>query len=396
MRYSNLIHLLWTMKSILIVLTILTGAHSALAQPKENGFYMGSFIQGALGTHILDSDQKTMVESLQQAEVATYWRFMNKGLLGFELEFDPAKFANHQSGDLSRSQMANKIIEVAYLEWKETFIGLTIGKVVSHIGVEGLDIIERLAWNKAPLPNPNTYNGAFASVYLPWNLELYAGATLGWDTLWNKNDAISPIAGIKHTSPEQRAGLTYYSNLSLMLGPEQRDNKDDQRWLLDYSSGVNIGETKELLLEVLYGQEEGLGYDSQSGAPNPNKDATFWAGLISFEYAFSQSENNMMQPLAIGQRLEYIRDKDMIWGWFPEEISGLTTQVALTTTIRYRLHDWIDLMLDYRADFGKGDVQNVSILRNIDAFPEVWKMGEWYNSHQFVFGIIGLFSTRID
>ena len=384
------------MKSILIVLIILTGAHSARAQPKDNGFYMGSFIQGALGTHILDSDKRTMVESLQQAEVATYWRFMNKGLLGFELEFDPAKFANHQSGDLSRSQMANKIVEVAYLEWKETFIGLTIGKVVSHIGVEGLDIIERLAWNKAPLPNPNTYNGAFASVYLPWNLELYAGATLGWDTLWNKNDAISPIAGIKHKSPEQRAGLTYYSNLSLMLGPEQRDNKDDQRWLLDYSSGVNIGETKELLLEVLYGQEEGLGYDSQSGAPNPNKDATFWAGLISFEYAFSQSENNTMQPLAIGQRLEYIRDKDMIWGWFPEEISGLTTQVALTTTIRYRLHDWIDLMLDYRADFGKGDVQNVSILRNIDAFPEVWKMGEWYNSHQFVFGIIGLFSTRIN
>ncbi|MDP7040472.1 MAG: outer membrane beta-barrel protein [Myxococcota bacterium] len=371
-------------------------AHSAHAQPKENGLYLGGFLQSALGTHIQDSDEQKMLESLKQAEIAAYWRFMDKGLLGFELEYDPAKFSNHQVSDLSTAQMANKILEVAYLEWKESFIGLRLGKVVSDVGVEGLDIIERLAWEKSPVPNPNTYSGAFVSAYLPWNLELYGGATLGWDTLWNKNDAISPIVGLKHKSPQERAGLAYHSNLSFMIGPEQRDNKEDHRWLVDYSVGINMGETSEVLFELLYGQEAGLGYDGQSGAPDPNKAAAFWAGLTSFEYAFSQSQSSIVQPLAIGQRLEYIRDKDMLWGWFPEDISGLTTQIASTTTIRYRLHDWIDLMLDYRADFGRGDVQNVSILRNIDAFPEVWNMGQWYQSHQFVFGVVGLFSTRIN
>ena len=371
-------------------------AHSAHAQPKDNGLYLGGFLQGALGTQIQDAGAQKMLESLKQAEIAAYWRFMDKGMLGVELEYAPTKFAHKQTRDLSGSQMANKILEVAYVEWRESLIGFSLGKIVSHVGVEGLDIIERLAWEKSPIPNPNTYSGAFVSAYLPWNLELYGGATLGWDTLWNKNDAVSPILGIKHQSPQERAGLTYHSNLSFMIGPEQRDNKDDHRWLVDYSVGINMGETSEVLFEILYGQEAGLGYDGESGAPDPNKAATFWAGLTSFEYAFSQSPSSIIQPLAIGQRLEVIRDKDMLWGWFPEDIAGLTTQVAFTTTMRYRLHDWIDLMLDYRADFGRGDVQNVSVLRNIDAFPEIWNMGQWYHSHQFVFGVVGLFSTRIN
>jgi len=366
------------------------------AQPKENGLYLGGFMQGALGTRLLDNGENEVVDPITQAELAVYWRFLNNGLLGLEVEYNASKFANKEVGDLTDAQIANKLLEVAYIEWQASLAGLKVGKLVSDVGVEGLDIIERLFWEKSPLPTPDTYSGAIASFYLPWNFELYSGATLGWNTLWNKNDGISPIAGLKHKSPEERSGMAYHSNLSFIFGPEQRKSTEEKRWLVNYAMGLNFAGKSEVLLEALYGQEDGLGHDNQTGAPAPTEAAKFWGGLASVEYDFAQNKSKWLQPLALGQRIEYIRDADMIWGWFPEETTGLTTQVAFNSTLRYRLHDWIDIILDYRADFAKGDRTNVSVLRNIDAFPQLWKMGEWYNSHQLIFGVVGLFSTQLN
>ena len=65
--------------------------------------------------------------------------------------------------------------------------------------------------------------------------------------------------------------------------------------------------------------------------------------------------------------------------------------VGPSVTVRYALTHGIEMALEYRVDFERGDVKLVSIQRNFDAFPKIWNLRKWFVTQQVTAALIGRF-----
>jgi hypothetical protein len=123
--------------------------------------------------------------------------------------------------------------------------------------------------------------------------------------------------------------------------------------------------------QALVGGQRGLGHDS-SGAIDDTAMGWWYGGRLSAGYRATDR-------VQVGGRLEYARDPDLVLR-LPNESGAwpITTVVGTTATVRVELMDGLQLGAEYEVRCGRGDVEHVLVQRNVDAFPRVWRMLDWF------------------
>jgi hypothetical protein len=248
--------------------------------------------------------------------------------------------------------------------------GLVIegGKFVTPWGMETVDPTLNSLYSHSytfALSQPKTLTGVLARYRLNDVWEIGGGVVVGWDqSIKDNNDFPSfVVQGLYHYDPD----LDFL--LSAIVGPEQPDNKNDFRWLLDLTSRYRFSSTVNFGFEALLGWEPNVGSDyvpntlSGLGTPNatiasalgPNgRDALWYSGAV---YGTCKLDEDSI--LTLVGRLEYFSDTDGARA-LATEIFSATAGVNITPFPRERWGKQLMIRPEFRWDLS----------HNIDNFDD--------------------------
>ena len=178
--------------------------------------------------------------------------------------------------------------------------GLTLkaGKFVTLLGYEVIESPNNLNFSRGylfGLAVPLTHTGGLASyTFTDW-FNVTAGVVLGWDDSKNVNDRVSYTGQFAFTPVKD-----FTANLNWIAGPEQIDNNNHQRYVLDWVLNYTGFKNWTLGLNVDYGHEQKEAFIESLGT-RKNTDATWWgwAGYVAYDWT---------ESLRTAVRQEFFRD----------------------------------------------------------------------------------------
>jgi opacity protein-like surface antigen len=216
--------------------------------------------------------------------------------------------------------------------------GLTLkgGKFVTLLGYEVIESPNNPNFSRGylfTLAIPLTHTGGLLSyTFTDW-FSATAGVVLGWDDSKNVNDAVSYTGQFAFTPLKD---LT--ANMNWIVGPEQIDNDNRTRYVLDWVLSYTGFKGWTLGLNVDYGREEREAF-LESLATRRDTDATWWGWAAYAAYDWTDK-------LRTALRQEYFKDADGARTGFGSKLSLWST----TATVQYRIWKGLVARLEYRHD----------------------------------------------
>ena len=216
--------------------------------------------------------------------------------------------------------------------------GLTVkgGKFVTLLGYEVIESPNNLNFSRGylfSLAIPLTHTGGLLSYTFSEQFSVTAGVVLGWDNSRDNNDAVSYTGQFALTPIKD---LT--ANLNWVVGPEQTDNKANQRAVLDLVVNYTGLKSTTLGLNVDYGFEQDEAFLRSLGT-RQNNDATWWgiAGYAAYE---------VTEWFRVALRQEFFRDADGARTGFGNALNLLST----TLTAQFKIWKGLVARAEYRHD----------------------------------------------
>ena len=307
--------------------------------------------------------------------------------LNFQNGSEPLAF-----NTLIQQEVFELLVEQAYAEWSFGRYKLRGGKFDAPFGIEPLDAVDRVTLtrsNLSALAAPDLLTGAAGFASLMPEVDAYVLAVNGWDLSVDSNRSKTLGGGLPHRfGARSDGGSMYRGNLSALVGVE-KVGVNELRWVIDYSGQLQIADTLRLLGEVVYGWEDGEGYTKQglkASEVGRKLPGVWYGGQLSLVYEGDERGGSTWDRLSGELRLELLRDPDLTQlvlrlPNFPD----MTTLVGASVALRYELARGIEAAFEYRSDFERGDVENVSVQRN---YSSIFK---WFITQQWLFGVVGYF-----
>jgi putative OmpL-like beta-barrel porin-2 len=247
----------------------------------------------------------------------------------FRDEDDAFPFRNTEKFDLEEAYLSGTIPVGG---------GLTLkgGKFVTLLGYEVIESPNNLNFSRGylfGLAIPLTHTGGLASyTFTDW-FNVTAGVVLGWDDSKNVNDRPSYTGQFAFTPLKD-----FTANMNWIVGPEQIDNNNHQRYVLDWVLNYTGFKGLTLGLNVDYGHEQKEAFITSLDT-RKNKDATWWgwAGYVAYDWT---------ESLRTAVRQEFFRDAAGA-----RSGSGSGTDLWSTTaTVQYKIWKGLVGRLEYRHD----------------------------------------------
>jgi len=214
--------------------------------------------------------------------------------------------------------------------------GLTLkaGKFVTLLGYEVIESPNNLNFSRGYLfglavPLTNT-GGLFSYTFTNW-FNATAGVVLGWDDSENVNAPPSYTGQFAFTPLKD-----FTANLNWIVGPEQIDNDNHIRYVLDWVFNYTGFKNWTLGLNIDYGHED---HEPTVSATRQDGTAVWWgwAGYAAYDWTDS---------LRTAVRQEYFRDAGGA-----RTGSGMATDLWSTTaTIQYKIWRGLVGRVEYRHD----------------------------------------------
>jgi hypothetical protein len=167
---------------------------------------------------------------------------------------------------------------------------------------------------------PLTHTGGLLSyTFTDW-FNVTAGVVLGWDDSKNVNDRPSYTGQFAFTPLKD-----FTANLNWIAGPEQIDNNNHQRHVLDWVFNYTGFKNLALGLNVDYGHEDKEASLTSLGT-RENTNATWrrWAAYVAYDWT---------EQLRTALRQEFFRDADGARTGF----GGALDLWSTTATIQYKI-----------------------------------------------------------
>ena len=247
----------------------------------------------------------------------------------FRDEQDAFPFRNTEKFDLEEAYLSGTI---------PVGSGLTLkaGKFVTLLGYEVIESPNNLNFSRGylfGLAVPLTHTGGLASyTFTDW-FNVTAGVVLGWDDSKNVNDRPSYTGQFAFTPLKD-----FTANLNWIAGPEQIDNNNHQRYVLDWVLNYTGFKGWTLGLNVDYGHEQKEVFIESLGT-RQNTAATWWgwAGYVAYDWT---------ESLRTAVRQEFFRDAAGA-----RSGSGIGTDLWSTTaTVQYKIWKGLVGRVEYRHD----------------------------------------------
>ncbi len=247
----------------------------------------------------------------------------------FRDENDAFPFRNTEKFDLQEAYLSGTV---------PVGSGLTLkaGKFVTLLGYEVIESPNNLNFSRGylfELAVPLTHTGGLASyTFTDW-FNVTAGVVLGWDDSKNVNDRVSYTGQFAFTPVKD-----FTANLNWIAGPEQIDNNNHQRYVLDWVLNYTGFKNWTLGVNVDYGHEQKEAFVESLGT-RKNTDATWWgwAGYVAYDWT---------ESLRTAVRQEFFRDAAGA-----RSGSGIGTDLWSTTaTIQYKIWKGLVGRVEYRHD----------------------------------------------
>ncbi len=286
------------------------------------------------------------------------------------------------------------LVEQAFAQWEHGVATLRAGKFNVPFGTEALDAVDRVPLTRssvAELAKPDLLTGLTLDIGKGGGLSGYVLGANGWDLSVDTNRSKTFGGGVRYRLGEAPEGAWFYEgNLSALLGVE-KVGINHVRGLIDYSGKLRPLAWLALSLELVYGWEEGEGYTKQvprTKAKDLGRElaGVWYGGHLGLTYEGGLGPASL-QPLVAELRLEYLRDPDLtdVVLQLPHDEPGMTTLVGAALAVRYRLARGFEVAAEYRADFERGDVENVSVKRNYS------NLLQWFITQEVLVGVVGSF-----
>jgi hypothetical protein len=247
----------------------------------------------------------------------------------FRDEEDAFPFRNTEKFDLQEAYLSGTV---------PVGSGLTLkaGKFVTLLGYEVIESPNNLNFSRGylfELAVPLTHTGGLASyTFTDW-FNVTAGVVLGWDDSKNVNDRVSYTGQFAFTPVKD-----FTANLNWIAGPEQIDNNNHQRYVLDWVLNYTGFKNWTLGVNVDYGHEQKEAFIESLGT-RKNTDATWWgwAGYVAYDWT---------ESLRTAVRQEFFRDAAGA-----RSGSGIGTDLWSTTaTVQYKIWKGLVGRVEYRHD----------------------------------------------
>ena len=229
--------------------------------------------------------------------------------------------------------------------------GLTLkgGKFVTLLGYEVIESPNNLNFSRGYLfafAIPLTNTGGLLSYAFSEQFNLTAGVVLGWDNSRNNTDAVSCTVQFATTPIKD---LT--ANLNWFVGPEQNNNNDNQRVVLDLVVNYTGFKNTTLGLNVDYGFEQDEAFLTSLGT-RQNNDASWWgvAGYAAYDFT---------DWFRLAFRQEFFQDQNGARTGFGNRV------VYWTSTLTAQFKIWKGLVgrLEYRHDAASEKVYEAKTTR---------------------------------
>lgn len=230
-------------------------------------------------------------------------------------------------------------IQEAYLSFMLPIgSGLTVkgGKFVTLIGYEVIESPNNLNFSRGYLFSfgiPLTHTGGLLSYAFSEQFSMTAGVVLGWDNSRDNNDGVS-FTGQFATAPLKDLTVS----LNWIVGPEQNDNKANQRALLDLVAVYTGFKDTTLALDVVYGFEQDEAFLRSLGTRQDN-DARWWAVAAYAAYDFTDW-------FRLAFRQEFFQDQNGARTGFGNRVVYWTS----TLTAQFKIWKGLVARAEYRHD----------------------------------------------
>ncbi|OGQ82655.1 MAG: hypothetical protein A2289_22375 [Deltaproteobacteria bacterium RIFOXYA12_FULL_58_15] len=347
---------------------------------------ISGFVQAEMVIGYLDNGQYDLTFLPRELELDFEARHGDWGLLRIDLNLQSSPHSQTiaYSSDVTYVDLLDALVEQAYVEWSRSGFTLRGGKMNVPFGSEPLDVIDRVGLSRSTLSR-NATPDWLAGFYVGYNIHEYADAYLiavnGWDLTVDNNPSITFGGGIPHRFGKHDGMWLYEGNLSTLVGVEQK-GINNLRMLIDYSASLHLIEELRAALELIYGEEQGLGFNKQK-AIDGETTAQWWGGMFTVAFEGSDSRNCWLADFAAELRVEYLHDHDLILDL--PHLPRMTTLLGVATVARYRLAEGVDVAIEHKVDFERGDVKGVSVQRNFSS------PFEWFVTQEIVLGLVGYF-----
>ncbi len=293
--------------------------------------------------------------------------------------------------DLTEEALFDALAEQAYVEWRRWGLTARVGKMNAPFGSEPIDAADRLTLGRSWLSQkaaPTLLTGVMAGYEVWPALSGFVLVANGWDrTLdgnlsFDGNRSKTLAGGLVHRLGQRADGSWLFEGtLAGTLGPEQR-GVNDLRLMVDYSGTLAPIAGLTLALELLYAVEQGEGYNRQRLIDGKHA-ARWWAGMLTTSYDATATGVDALRGLRAAWRLELVHDDDLFLGL--PHVPRMTTLLGSTLALRYALARAVDLALEHRADFERGDVAGLSTRRNVG------NPFSWFVTQELRLGLVGQF-----
>jgi hypothetical protein len=172
-------------------------------------------------------------------------------------------------------------------------VRLRVGKFVTLLGQETINPLGNALYSHSYLFGyaiPFTHTGIMATYTVSPNWTFEGGVFRGWEQWEDNNDAVSFHLKGAYTSDDGKLGIT----LNLVTGPEQTDDEDDYRTVIDLIVSYKLAPDLSLAANADYGFENGV----------PGLGDAQWYGVAVYAtYTLSASVD-------LNGRAEWFRDDD--------------------------------------------------------------------------------------
>lgn len=208
--------------------------------------------------------------------------------------------------------------------------------VVGWEELEPLDIYQFSFALLSDVGIPFPMTGALVTLTFSPSVGLQLYAINGWGNSQD-NNTMKTFGGRLDVSP--LAGL--YFGFNALTGPEQDDNNDDYRTLLDMDVTVEMIPRLLIGAEINYGHEENIAFGAG--------DATWLAGLLTLHYAVTDI-------VGLTFRFDIFDDPDGVRLFRDNETVTDETRYALTFASTFTLAEKVRALLEFRYAQSDEDV----------------------------------------
>ncbi|MEE8409974.1 MAG: outer membrane beta-barrel protein, partial [Myxococcota bacterium] len=237
---------------------------------------------------------------------------------------------------------------------------------------------------------PDLLTGFYGSYDVMPEVGVYLIAVNGWDLTVDGNRSKTLGGGVPHRfMPLPDGGWLYEGDISFIAGAE-RPGINDLRWLVDYSAKVRVLDDLQVALELVYGQEDGAGYNKQ-GMQDGVHAADWYGGMLTTTYRAPDEAPAWLNGWAGALRFEYVRDRDLAIS-LPQPVGvepDQTTLFGTALTLRYELVHGIVAVAEYKTDFERADVEGFPVLRYYPDEP--YNIFKWFITREVIVGLVGSF-----